>query len=72
MSVKGGTMAYILNDAIYAEELNGNKFELVLIMDDLKFWQSLLLKQNVNSFESKFIGSEAYQRKVMEVLKETQ
>ncbi len=68
---KGGSTRFILNDAIYAEDLNENKIELVLLMDDLSFWQSRLLQQNINSFEAKFLQSESYQKQVMETLENT-
>ncbi|MBB4826671.1 D-alanyl-D-alanine carboxypeptidase [Sporosarcina luteola] len=68
LGAKGGSTAFILNDALYADELEGNQFVIVLLMDDLNLWQSFLLQHNMNSFESKFIGSETFRKKVMSVL----
>ena len=65
---KGGSTGFILNDATYAEDLDGNQFELVLLMDDLNLWQRQLLQNNINSFESKFIGDDAYKKKVIKLL----
>lgn len=65
---KGGSTAFILNDALYVEDLDGNKTEVVIFTNDLNFWQSLMLQNNINSFEVHLIGSEEYRLKVMEEL----
>ncbi len=64
LGAKGGSTAFILNDAMYAEDLTGNKNEIVILMNDLNMWQSFMLGQNLNSFESSFLGSEEYREKV--------
>lgn len=68
LGAKGGSTAFILNDAIYAEELGGDRYELVVLMDDLKLWESLVMQRNLNAFQSKFMGSPEYQRKAKERL----
>lgn len=68
LGAKGGSTAFILNDAMYAEDHNGDKFEIVILTDDLNLWQSLLLRNNMNSFESKLLGSEDYRLKVQKEL----
>lgn len=68
LGAKGGSTAFILNDAMYAEDHNDDKFEIVLLTDDLNFWQSLLLRNNINSFESKILESEDYRLKVQKEL----
>jgi D-alanyl-D-alanine carboxypeptidase len=65
---KGGSTAFILNDALYAEDLDGNTTEIVLFTDDLNWWQSFRLQQNLNSFEVQLVGSEEYRKKVAQAL----
>jgi len=68
---KGGSTAFILTDALYAEDHNGDKIEIVLMTDDLNFWQGMLIRNNMNSFESKLLGSEEYRLEVQRELSET-
>ena len=68
LGAKGGSTAFILNDAMYAEDYNGNKLEIVLLTNDLNIWQQILLSHNLNSFESKLLGDEAYRQKVQKEL----
>ncbi|GAB0169375.1 serine hydrolase [Lysinibacillus sp. CTST325] len=71
LGAKGGSTAFVLNDAIYAEDHNGNKIEMVIFTNDLNFWQGLLIRKNVNSFESKLLGSKDYRLKVQKKLSES-
>ncbi|WP_338654215.1 serine hydrolase [Sporosarcina psychrophila] len=68
LGAKGGSTAFILNDALYAENHNGNKIEIVFLIDDLNFWQGMLIRKNMNSFESKLLGSEDFRLKVQREL----
>ena len=65
---KGGSTAFILNDALYAEDHNGKQIEMVILADDLSMWQGILIGNNFNSFESKLLSSERYRLKVQEEL----
>nr|WP_255551223.1 class A beta-lactamase-related serine hydrolase [Sporosarcina sp. E16_8] len=71
LGAKGGSTAFILNDALYAENHNGDKIEIVLLTDDLNFWQGMLIRKNMNSFESKLLGSEDFRLEVQRELSET-
>ncbi|MEG0259628.1 MAG: serine hydrolase [Lysinibacillus sp.] len=71
LGAKGGSTAFVLNNAIYAENNNGDKIELVILTDDLNFLQRLLLTNNINSFESKLLGSKDYRLKVQKELSES-
>lgn len=64
LGAKGGSTAFILNEALYAENHNGNKIEIVFLIDDLNFWQGMLVRKNMNSFESKLLGSEDFRLEV--------
>ena len=68
LGAKGGSTAFILNDALYAENHNGDKIEIVFLADDLNFWQGMLIRKNMNSFESKLLGSEDFRLKVQREL----
>ncbi|MEH6944292.1 hypothetical protein [Bacillus sp. JJ722] len=70
LGAKGGSTAFILNDALYAENHNGDKIEMVIFTDDLNSWQGMLIRNNMNSFESKLLGSEDYRLKVQKELSE--
>jgi len=70
LGAKGGSTAFILNDALYAESHNGDKIEMVILTDDLSLWKGLLIRNNMNSFESKLLGSEEYRLKVQKELSE--
>ncbi|WP_438297382.1 serine hydrolase [Sporosarcina sp. FA15] len=69
VGAKGGSTAFVLNDALYAEYHNGDKIEIVLMTDDLNFWQGMLVGKNMHLFESKLLESEDFrdevQRKLM-------
>ncbi|MGE7674779.1 serine hydrolase [Lysinibacillus sp. NPDC094403] len=71
LGAKGGSTAFVLNDAIYAEDHNGNKIEMVILTDDLNLWQGLLIRKNMNSFESKLLGSKDYRLQVQKKLSES-
>ncbi|WP_053482325.1 serine hydrolase [Lysinibacillus sp. FJAT-14745] len=71
LGAKGGSTAFVLNDAIYTEDHNGNKIEMVILTDDLNFWQGLLIRKNMNSFESKLLGSKDYRLKIQKKLSES-
>jgi len=72
LGAKGGSTAFILNDAMYAEDHNGERIEMVLLTDDLNIWQQTLISHNLNSFESKLLGSEAYRLHVQRELSDIQ
>ena len=45
LGAKGGSTAFILNDAMYAEDHNGNQIEMVIFTDDLSLWQGMLIRK---------------------------
>lgn len=68
LGAKGGSTAFIVNDAMYAENHNGDKIEMVIFTDDLSLWQGMLIRNNLNSFESKLLGNEEYRLKIVKEL----
>jgi len=61
---KGGSTAFVLNEAMYVEDLEGNQYQIVLLMDDLSLWESLMLQNNLNTFIVEMINSEQFLQKV--------
>ena len=68
LGAKGGSTMFVLNNAIYVENLSGDQYEFVYLFDDLNFIERLLLNNNHNSFESKIFSSKDYRMKVMKEL----
>ncbi|MEK5067897.1 serine hydrolase [Sporosarcina sp. FSL K6-1508] len=70
LGAKGGSTVFIMNDAMYAESHAGDKIEIVLLTDDLSFWQGIQIRKNLSSFESEMLGSEEFRLKVQKELSE--
>jgi len=70
LGMKGGNTAFVLTQALYAETLEGDKTEIVLLTDDLSSWQMELIMRNFNSFVSKLIGDEDFRHNVQQQLLE--
>ncbi|MER2127920.1 serine hydrolase [Solibacillus sp.] len=67
---KGGSTLFVLNNAMYAENLNGDQYEIVYLTDELNFIKRLLLTNNRKSFESKLLNQKDYRLKVQKELSE--
>lgn len=67
---KGGSTLFVLNNAIYAENLKGDQYELVYLTDELNWIKRLLLSNNRKSFESKLLNQKEYRVKVQKELSE--
>lgn len=66
---KGGSTDYIYNQAMYAENLDGDQLEIVLLIDDdLSSWKSFMLSIHSSSFIVKMINDEDFLEKVEEEL----
>lgn len=68
LGVKDRLTVFILPAALYAENHNGDKIEMVLLTDDLNFWEGMLIRKNKNSFEMKLLRSEDFRREVQREL----
>lgn len=68
VGAKGGSTAYILNQAMYIETKDDNLYEVVLFMDDLSLWQSFLLQRHINAFIVEVVNDESFLMEVMNVL----
>ena len=65
---KGGSTAFVYNQAIYGETLDGQPFEIVLFMDDLSIWQSIMALIHTDAFIMEIIHNEDFLKKVEEEL----
>lgn len=54
--VKGGSTAYILNQALYVEDHDGKKIELIIFTEGFSFIEQIKMKQNMNSFLRKVLS----------------
>ncbi|MFA1819088.1 serine hydrolase [Virgibacillus oceani] len=64
LGAKGGSTAFVFNQAMYVEDLDGNKVELVILMDDLSIWESLMLQNHTNSFITEMVNNGEFREKV--------
>lgn len=57
---KGGSTIYILTDALFAEDIVGNKYELVIFFNDLKWYEAFKLMKSLNEFELKLLSDKSF------------
>lgn len=65
---KGGSTLFVLNNAMYVENLKGDQYEMVILLNDLKFHEHFLLSNNRNSFERKLLNDTDFRDEVREAL----
>lgn len=65
---KGGSTMFVLTNAMYVEDLTGNQFELVYLMDQLNILENFLIRKNRNSFEAKLMRDTDFRAEVRQVL----
>lgn len=60
LGMKGGSTAFVLTLAAYAEDLNNNKTSICILLNDLKMTEQMLLQQQLNIFLINVFGSETF------------
>ncbi|MDZ5471472.1 serine hydrolase [Bacillus sp. 31A1R] len=65
---KGGSTQFILTDALFIEDKNGQKFEIALFFNDLEPQQSKKLMSSLNEFEIKMFRDVNFRKDVIETL----
>lgn len=65
---KGGSTAFVLNQAKYIETFDGDQFEIVILMDDLSRWQSFMLQGHMDTFILEMVDNEDFLKEVQELL----
>ncbi|WP_313893162.1 serine hydrolase [Psychrobacillus sp.] len=68
---KGGSTAFVLNQAMYVENKDGQKVELVIMIDDLSMEDGTLVYENFDSFIFSMLTNEEYREKVSKDLYES-
>lgn len=65
---KGGSTAYVLNQAMYIEDKSNNKMEIIMFTDNLSLWEGLKLKQNIDHFLLRLVEDASYLEHIKEEL----
>ncbi|QQK77446.1 serine hydrolase [Salicibibacter cibarius] len=65
---KGGSTAFVLNQAMYATTEDGNVMELVVLNDDLSWWQSFKLGRNMSIFIEQFFEDKTFREEILEAI----
>ncbi|WP_298467889.1 serine hydrolase [uncultured Psychrobacillus sp.] len=60
IGAKGGSTAFVLNQVIYVETKQGERMEMVIMLDDLSLLQSLSLQKSIDHFLFKLIDDQDY------------
>ncbi|SES25575.1 D-alanyl-D-alanine carboxypeptidase [Gracilibacillus ureilyticus] len=55
LGAKGGSTAFVLNQALYAEDHNGKKVELIIFTEGFSFIEQIKMNQNMNSYMQKVL-----------------
>lgn len=63
---KGGSTQYILTDALFAEDKEGNKYELAIFFNDLKWYEAYKLMKSLNEFELKLLTDKSFREELIE------
>lgn len=61
---KGGSTAFVLTVAMYAEDKEGNRTEIAFFADDLSQWEQLKLQQKMNSFQLKLLTDPSFRKRI--------
>ncbi len=66
VGTKGGSTAFIVNQAMFVETLDGTQYEFVIFTDDLSLYQMLMVSNNLNHFFVEFINDEEFRTDTIE------
>ncbi|WP_040985206.1 serine hydrolase [Oceanobacillus jeddahense] len=67
---KGGSTAFVLNQAVYAEDADGNRFEMILFTNDLNLSELEVAAMQVQALTDKLVNEEDFREEVKETLAE--
>jgi len=60
IGAKGGSTAFVSNQAMYIETLDDDVYEIILLMDDLSSWHSFFLPIHMNAFIVEIVNNEEF------------
>lgn len=66
VGAKGGSTAFIMNQAMYIETKDGTQYEIVLLTDDLSFFQMLMVQNNIDYFILSLVQDDSFRSEVIE------
>jgi len=66
--MKGGSTAFVLTKALYAEDKSGNKIELAYFIDDMSPLENTKLQMSMNAFELAILTDKTFRSKVVEAI----
>lgn len=61
---KGGSTAFVLTLAAYAEDKEGNQTEIALFANDLNTMEQIKLSNSMNSFQLKFLTDDKFRKRL--------
>lgn len=67
--MKGGSTAFVLTKALYANDKKGNTTELAYFLNDLGIMESKKLRASMNQFELKILTDKEFRDKIVTTLK---
>lgn len=67
---KGGSTAFVLNQTVYAEDEDGNRFEMILFTNDLNLSELEVAAMQVQALTDKLVTEEDFREEVREALAE--
>lgn len=67
---KGGSTAFVLNQAVYAEDKEGNRLELILFTNDLNLSELEVAAMQMQALTDKLVNEEGFRKEVREALAE--
>lgn len=70
IGVKGGSTAFIINQAMFIEMLDGTQYEFVILTDDLSIIQMLKMSNNSMAFIVEFANDETFRKDAIEQFNE--
>ncbi len=70
IGAKGGSTAFILNQAMYIITKDGTHYEIVLLTDDASFFQAMMLNNNVNPFIFEFVNDKKFRENTIDQFNE--
>ena len=61
---KGGSTAFVLTAAMYAEDKKGNQTEIAVFANDLNMIEQIKISRKMNSFKLELLRDSSFQSKV--------
>ncbi|KGR82164.1 serine hydrolase [Lysinibacillus odysseyi] len=65
---KGGSTKFVLTKAMYATDKQENQTEIVLLLNELSFFEQIILSRNLNAFQLKVLSDPAFIKKMKKTI----